>query len=163
MSHPNAELISHFYQAFSRLDAESMAACYAEDVRFSDPVFENLRGSEAADMWRMLTTGAQAFSLTFERVQADEHRGSAHWVASYLFGQTGNRVVNRIEARFVFRDGKIVEHHDYFDLWRWARQALGLKGLLLGWAPPVQNAIRQQARKGLQQFRASREPLDRGF
>lgn len=153
MEHPNAALVRRFYQAFQRLDAEGMAACYADDVRFSDPVFEHLQGSEAADMWRMLTTRAQAFSLTFERVQADDHQGSAHWVASYLFGQTGNRVVNRIEAHFVFRDGRIAEHHDHFDLWRWARQALGLKGLLLGWAPPVQKAIRRQAGKGLRQFR----------
>ncbi len=159
MEHPNAALIRRFYQAFQRLDAESMAACYAEDVHFSDPVFTNLRGSEAADMWRMLVTRAQDFSLTFERVQADEHQGSARWVASYRFGQTGRRVFNRIEARFLFRDGKIAEHHDRFDLWRWARQALGLKGLLLGWAPPVQQAIRRQAGKGLQQFRGS---LQRG-
>lgn len=156
MSHPNAELIRRFYRAFQQLDAEGMAACYADDVRFSDPVFQNLRGGEAADMWRMLAARAQDFSLTFDQVQADDRQGSAHWVATYLFSQTGNTVVNRIEARFVFRDGKIVEHRDHFDLWRWARQALGLKGLLLGWAPPVQNAIRRQAGKGLRQFRASR-------
>jgi len=156
MSHPNAELITRFYRAFQQLDAEGMAACYADDVRFSDPVFEDLRGGEAADMWRLLAARAQHFSLSFDQVQADDRQGRARWVASYLFSQTGNRVVNRIEARFVFRDGKIVEHRDQFDLWRWARQALGLKGLLLGWAPPVQNAIRRQAGKGLQQFRASR-------
>jgi ketosteroid isomerase-like protein len=156
VSHPNAELISRFYRAFQQLDAEGMAACYAGDVRFSDPVFGDLRGGEAADMWRMLAARAQNFSLTFDRVQADDRQGSAHWVATYLFSQTGNTVVNRIEARFVFRDGKIVEHRDQFDLWRWARQAMGLKGLLLGWAPPVQNAIRRQAGKGLRQFRASR-------
>ena len=156
MSHPNADLITRFYRAFQQLDAEGMAACYADDVRFSDPVFEDLRGGEAADMWRMLAARAQHFSLTFDQVQADDRQGSARWVATYLFSQTGNTVVNRIEARFVFRDGKIAEHRDQFDLWRWARQALGLKGLLLGWAPPVQNAIRRQADKGLQQFRASR-------
>ena len=156
MNHPNAELITRFYRAFQQLDAEGMAACYADDVCFSDPVFQDLRGDEAVDMWRMLAARAQDFSLTFDQVQADDRQGSAHWVATYLFSQTGNTVVNRIEARFVFRDGKIVEHRDHFDLWRWARQALGLKGLLLGWAPPVQNAIRRQAGKGLRQFRASR-------
>ncbi|MCG4451874.1 nuclear transport factor 2 family protein [Pseudomonas sp. MMS21-TM103] len=156
MTHPNAELISRFYQAFQQRDAEAMASCYAEEVRFSDPVFEDLRGREAADMWRMLTARAQNFSLTFDHVQADERQGRAQWVATYLFSQTGNSVVNRIEAHFVFRDGTIVEHRDHFDLWRWARQALGMKGLLLGWAPPVQRAIRRQAAKGLAQFRASR-------
>lgn len=156
MSHPNAELITRFYEAFQRLDAETMAACYTPDVRFSDPVFQDLRGSEAGDMWRMLTSRAQDFSLTFDSVQADDRQGSARWIATYLFSQTGNTVVNHIEARFVFRDGLITEHRDSFDLWRWARQALGAKGVLLGWAPPVQNAIRRQAGKGLQQFRASR-------
>lgn len=156
MNHPNAELIKRFYQAFQQRDAEAMATCYAEDVHFSDPVFEDLRGSEAADMWRMLTARAQHFSLTFGNVQADERQGSAQWVATYLFSQTGRTVVNRVEARFVFRDDKIAEHRDHFDLWRWARQALGGKGLLLGWAAPVQNAIRRQAVKGLAQFRASR-------
>ncbi|KFX69774.1 ketosteroid isomerase [Pseudomonas taeanensis MS-3] len=156
MSHPNADLIRRFYQAFQQLDAESMAACYSDDVRFSDPVFEDLRGGDAADMWRMLAARAQDFSLTFDAVEANEQRGSARWVATYLFSQTGNTVVNRIEARFVFRDGKIVEHHDHFDLWRWARQALGMKGLVLGWAPPVQRAIRQQAAKGLAAFQAGR-------
>jgi len=156
MSQANVELITRFYQAFQQRDAETMAACYAEDVQFSDPVFTDLRGTQAGDMWRMLCAKAQDFSLTFDEVTADEHSGRARWVASYTFSQTGNRVVNRIEARFRFRDGKICEHHDQFDLWRWAAQALGLKGRLLGWAPFVQNAIRQQAGKGLAAFQRSR-------
>jgi hypothetical protein len=61
-------------------------------------------------------------------------------------------VHNLIDASFVFADGKIVRHIDTFDLYRWARQALGLKGRLLGWAPPVQNAIRAQAARGLEAF-----------
>lgn len=156
MSHPNAELITHFYQAFQRQDAEAMAACYADNVQFSDPVFPSLKGSEAADMWRMLTRRAQNFSLEFSSVQADGHAGSAHWVATYLFSGTGRMVVNRIQASFVFRDGKIVEHHDHFDLWKWSAQALGAKGALLGWTPIVQGAIRKQAAKGLAAFRAGR-------
>jgi ketosteroid isomerase-like protein len=156
MSHPNTELIQRFYEAFQRRDAEAMAACYADDVVFSDPVFGELRGEEARDMWRMLVARAQQFSLTFAEVDADERIGRAQWLARYLFSQTGRTVVNRIQARFVFRDGRIVEHRDSFDLWRWARQALGFKGALLGWSPAVQRAIRAQARKGLDAFRARR-------
>jgi ketosteroid isomerase-like protein len=156
MSHPNTELIQRFYEAFQRRDAEAMAACYADDVVFSDPVFGELRGEEARDMWRMLVARAQQFSLTFAEVDADERIGRAQWVARYLFSQTGRTVVNRIQARFVFRDGRIVEHRDSFDLWRWARQALGFKGALLGWSPAVQRAIRAQARKGLDAFPARR-------
>jgi ketosteroid isomerase-like protein len=156
MNQANVELITRFYQAFQQLDAEAMADCYAGDVRFSDPVFTNLHGGEAGDMWRMLCARARDFSLTFDGVEADEHSGKARWVATYVFSQTGNTVVNRIEASFVFHDGKIVAHRDRFDLWRWARQALGMKGALLGWAPPVQNAIRKQAAKGLAAYRAER-------
>ncbi|MGF6723256.1 ketosteroid isomerase-like protein [Paraburkholderia sp. GAS41] len=154
MSHPNTELIDRFYEAFQRRDAEAMAACYADDVVFSDPVFGELRGEQARDMWRMLVQRAQAFSLTFDAVDANDRTGRAHWVARYLFSQTGRTVVNRIQAQFVFRDGRIVEHRDSFDLWRWSRQALGFKGVLLGWTPFVQRAIRTQAKKGLAAYRA---------
>lgn len=149
-------LIHRFYEAFQRLDAEAMAACYTDDVVFSDPAFGELRGRDAGDMWRMLTTRAKDFSLTFDHVRSDDSTGSAHWVATYLSSATGNTVVNDIGARFVFRDGKICEHHDHFDLWRWSRQALGLKGLLLGWSPALKNAVRAQALKGLKAFQAGR-------
>ncbi|MES2103930.1 MAG: nuclear transport factor 2 family protein [Pseudomonadota bacterium] len=151
--HPNAELIETFYRAFQKLDAETMAACYAPDVLFTDPVFPALRGQEASDMWRMLSTKAQNFSLLFDGVAADDKQGSAHWVATYTFSQTGNTVVNDIRASFEFRDGKIVRHIDRFDLWKWARQALGMKGLLLGWTPLVRNAVQAQAAKGLAVYR----------
>lgn len=107
MTDAHTALINHFYQAFQRLDAEAMAACYTDDVVFSDPAFGELRGRDAADMWRMLTTRAKDFSLTFDNVRSDERSGGAHWVATYLFSATGNTVVNDIQARFVFRDGKI--------------------------------------------------------
>jgi ketosteroid isomerase-like protein len=149
-------LIREFYTAFSRLDAEAMCACYSKDVLFSDPAFGTLRGDDARDMWRLLASRAQQFSLSFDQVRGDERAGAAHWVATYLFSQTGNTVVNDIQARFVFRDGKICEHHDRFDLWTWSRQALGFKGLLLGWTPLVRNAVRAQALKGLKAFQASR-------
>jgi ketosteroid isomerase-like protein len=156
--HPNASLIESFYTAFQVRDAEKMAACYAPDVAFSDPVFPQLHGMEAGDMWRMLTARAQNFSLVFDGVEADDSHGKAHWVATYTFTQTGNTVVNDIHASFTFRDGKIVRHVDRFDLWKWARQALGAKGLLLGWTSLVKGAIRKQAAKGLAAFRKTRVP-----
>jgi hypothetical protein len=61
-------------------------------------------------------------------------------------------VHNRIAAAFVFDRGRISRHDDVFDLYAWARQALGLKGALLGWAPPGQRAIRAQAARSLERF-----------
>lgn len=154
--HANEILIKKFYSAFQQLDAETMATCYAADVQFSDPVFSNLQDIEAADMWRMLCSKAQNFSLTYDSVRADDKTGEAHWVATYTFSQTGRTVVNDIHANFIFKNGKIVSHRDQFDLWKWAQQALGLKGLMLGWTPFMQNAIRAQAAKGLQIFRSKK-------
>jgi ketosteroid isomerase-like protein len=151
--HANAALLEKFYSAFQRLDAETMASCYASDIQFSDPVFTNLQGNEAADMWRMLTSKAQDFSLVFDGISADDKKGQAHWIATYTFSQTGRVVVNDIHASFIFRNGKIIRHHDHFDLWKWSRQALGNKGLLLGWTPMVKNAVKKQAAKGLYLFR----------
>lgn len=151
--HPNQELITRFYSAMQRRDTEAMAACYAEDIQFSDPVFPSLQGSEAGDMWRMLLGRALDIKVDFRDVAADGQSGSAHWTAVYTFSRTGRKVINEIDARFEFANGKIVRHADSFDLWRWSRQALGLKGILLGWSPPVQAAIRAQAAAGLAAYR----------
>lgn len=151
--HPNAQLIERFYTAFGQRDSAAMNACYTDDVVFTDPVFETLHGDDARRMWRMLCGRAKDIKIEASGIEAGDQQGRAHWVASYTFSGTGNYVVNRIDASFVFRDGKIAQHTDRFDLYRWARQALGLKGVLLGWLPPVQAAVRKQAAEGLRKFK----------
>ena len=49
---------------------------------------------------------------------------------------------------FRFEGGLIKDHHDEFDFTRWARQAIGVMGLL----PPVRSAVRRRARAGLDEF-----------
>jgi ketosteroid isomerase-like protein len=154
--HPNARLLHDFYQAFDAHDATRMVACYAPEVTFSDPVFPLLRGVEAGAMWRMLCERGKDLRVTASRIEADDQRGSAHWDADYTFSATGRTVHNRIEARFTFRDGRIASHADRFDLWRWAGMALGVKGQLLGWLPPVQASIRRQADASLRSFMTRR-------
>lgn len=154
--HPNARLVERFYAAFDARDAEAMAACYHPDVAFRDPVFGELRGERARDMWRMLAGRAKDLRVEVSNVRADDERGSARWVATYTFGKTGRVVTNVIDARFGFRDGLIVRHDDSFRLWRWAGMALGPVGVLLGWTPMVHARIRRDARKGLDDFVAKR-------
>ena len=151
----NRALIERFYDAFDRRDGQTMSACYAPDARFSDPAFGELHGDEIGDMWRMLTGRAEDLSVELRAHDADEDGGSANWIATYTFGQSGRPVVNDIQARFRFRDGLIAEHVDEFDLWRWARQALGPVGLVAGWSPPLQNKVRGQARENLRAFMAA--------
>ena len=152
--HPNAATIARFYDALDRHDAATMIACYAPDATFSDPVFHGLDAAGVAAMWQMLCSRGKDLRVVASDIDADAAAGRAHWVANYTFSATGRHVENRIDARFTFRDGRFVRHEDRFDLWRWLRQALGVKGALLGWLPAVQRATRAQAAKSLAEWRA---------
>lgn len=147
-------LIGRLYAALGRCDGEAMADCYTRGASFSDPVFPALAGAEVGDMWRMLCHRAGAMRVEVTNIVADDATGSADWQAWYEFADTGRRVHNLIHAEYQFRDGRIFAHVDEFDLWRWSRQALGLPGLLLGWTPPLQRRVRQQAASSLARFRA---------
>lgn len=147
--HPNAALLTRFYEAFGRRDHAAMAACYSPAARFSDPVFTELRGPQVSAMWRMLCTRATDLRIEASRIVADDQGGNAHWEARYHYSATRRAVHNIIDATFRFEAGLIASHQDRFDLYRWSRQALGLKGLLLGWAPPTQRAIRATAARSL--------------
>ena len=152
----NTQLIEKFYTAFQRHDSAEMVACYHPDITFTDPAFGELKGQRAMDMWRMLVERGKDLLVTFNNVQADDLSGSAHWEATYTFSRSQRRVHNIIEAQFQFQNGQIIRHTDTFDFWRWSRQALGLSGVLLGWSPILQNAVRQTAIKGLDAFVAKR-------
>jgi ketosteroid isomerase-like protein len=152
MAHPNDELIQRFYAAFDRHDGDEMAACYTPDALFSDPVFQDLKDAEPGAMWRMLTGASDDLRVELLEHEADDDRGSARWLAHYTFTQTGRHVDNDVRASFRFRDGLIAEHRDDFSFHRWARQALGPTGLLLGWTPIVQGGVRKRARARLDEF-----------
>ena len=154
MTAANEALIERFYGAFAQRDGPGMAACYALDVQFSDPVFTDLHGREAGAMWRMLTERGTDLRVELLEHSADGDRGTAHWRAHYTFTQTGRPVVNDVRATMRFADGSIADHVDDFDFHRWARQALGPSGLLLGWTPLLRSAVRRKARAGLDEFLA---------
>jgi ketosteroid isomerase-like protein len=151
--HSNADVIERFYTALSARDGVAMAACYAADATFEDPAFGQLDAQDAGAMWRMLAARASDLTVDVSEIEADDSKGSARWIAHYTFTQTGRPVVNDIRASFRFADGLIAEHRDRFDWWRWARQALGPPGVLLGWNPLFHNAVRNKARLTLAEFR----------
>ena len=146
--HPNAVLLDGFYAAFERRDGAAMAACYAPDARFTDPVF-TVRGEQVGAMWSMLCERGRDLQLEWRDIRADDATGSAHWEPRYTFSATGRPVHNVIDSAFTFKAGLIASHVDTFDLWRWSRMALGARGVLLGWSPWVRKAIQAQARGGL--------------
>ncbi|GAB5566038.1 MAG: nuclear transport factor 2 family protein [Winogradskyella sp.] len=122
--------IENFYEAFNNLDAKTMCSFYHDAIVFEDPAFGKLQGDRAKAMWFMLCESQQGKSFKVEA--SDITANSAHWEAYYTFSKTGRRIHNRIDASFEFKDGLIIKHSDHFNLHRWAKQALGFKGLILG-------------------------------
>ena len=137
----NAKLIRELYDALDRHDGETMAKLYAPDGRFHDPAFGELTGAEAGDMWRMLTGRSEDLRVELAEHEADGDTGTAHWIATYTFTHRAGPSSTTSTPRFRFRDGLIVEHDDSFSFWRWARQALGPAGLVLG-LPPMNLLVR---------------------
>jgi len=150
--HPNEQLLHTFYTAFQHKDFKTMQSCYSDNAVFSDPVFSNLNAVELKAMWQMFCVKSKDMQISFSDVIANDSKGSATWQAHYTFGVTGNKVINKISAQFVFENGKIIQHTDSFNFYKWARQALGLSGLLLGWTPLMKNKVRSMARRSLKQF-----------
>ena len=148
----NVAAIQRFYEAFGRRDHGVMAASYAGDAIFRDPVFQELAGPRIGTMWRMLCERATDLRIECGPVRATVGSAACEWQAWYTYSATGRPVHNRIAATFELRDGLILRHHDAFDLYRWARQALGATGLLFGWSPPVRRAIRAAAARSLDAF-----------
>ena len=159
--HPNQNTLNNFYAAFAKLDADTMAACYAPDVVFDDEAF-SLRGHEqVTGMWRMLcdatrSKGLDVWKLEYSDIQADATSGKAHWEAHYRFSATGRMVHNVIDGVFEFNgQGLISRHRDSFNFWSWSRQALGTPGLLLGWTPFLRQKVRATAAANLKKYLAS--------
>jgi ketosteroid isomerase-like protein len=143
---------ARFYGAFAARDWRGMGALYADDAKFSDPVFVSLNAREVRAMWQMLVTRGADLRIEHQVLNQSAGAAQVRWTAHYTFSQTGRPVTNIITAAMRFRDGRIVDHRDVFDFHQWSRQALGMPGLLLGWTPFFQRAVQNKARAGLRQF-----------
>ena len=47
----NEKLLTKFYTAFANGDVTTMCECYDLDIKFQDPVFGLLRGTDVCTMW----------------------------------------------------------------------------------------------------------------
>lgn len=151
----NEDTIIKFYTAFSNGNAAQMCECYHPDVTFRDPVFGLLKGENVCKMWKMLLEKSNGnIQIEFSEVKADEHKGSVRWIATYNFSKTNRKVVNSVIAHFQFQDGLIIKHTDDFDIWKWSKQALGWKGMLLGWTGFMQKRIHNQALNSLLNYKS---------
>ncbi len=146
------QIIIKFYEAFSKSDSAAMVKCYHKDIKFTDPAFGTLQGERAKAMWIMLCKNAKDLTIQFSKIEASEEEGKAHWDATYTFSKTNRKVINSIDATFKFKDGKISGHVDSFSLHKWAKQAMGFQGLLLGGTSFFKNKLQQQTNRMLDKF-----------
>ncbi|MBO6880074.1 nuclear transport factor 2 family protein [Winogradskyella sp.] len=147
-------LIETFYKAFNNLDANTMCSCYHEDIVFEDPAFGRLEGVRAKAMWQMLceSQNDKNFKVEVSNINSNDTEGSAHWEAYYIFSKSGRKVHNKIDAQFEFKDGLIINHKDNFNLHKWARQALGFKGLVIGRTRYFKNKLKAQTNRLLDKY-----------
>jgi hypothetical protein len=150
---PNEQLIHTFYTAFANADAKMMCECYHPNIQFQDPVFGILKKNDPCRMWNMLIEKSKGnIKIEFSDIKADDFSGTAKWTATYNFSKTNRKVINVIHAQFQFKDNLIISHIDNFDIWKWSKQALGFKGLLLGWTGFMKNQIQKQALASLKNY-----------
>lgn len=145
----NRALADQFYSAFVSQDVEAMVSCYAPAVIFEDPAFGQLKEEHASNMWRMLIESQKGkdFKVSYEIKEVTEHQVKVVWQAWYNFSKTGRPVHNIITAELRIQDGKIIRHTDHFDLYRWARQAMGFQGLFLGWTRFFKSKLQHQTNR----------------
>ena len=152
----NEKIVNEFYSAFQKKDADTMTSFYASDIIFSDPAFGELKGDEAKSMWKMLCTSAKDLSISFKIIESKNDWVKAQWIVDYTFSKTGRKVHNVIEANLKLKDSSIIEHRDTFNLHKWASQAMGWKGRLLGGTSFFKNKLNKQTNYLLIQFMAGK-------
>lgn len=142
------ETVRNVYEAIKRGDAAAAAECYCDDAAYRDLAFDLKGKPEIAAMWRLVCSRGVKVEYRDIRTEGREVRGD--WVFDYKFHGT-NPVHNEMASTFVFRDGKILVHHDQASRWTWAKQALGMpKGALVTVLPFL---LRRQAKEELDAFR----------
>ena len=145
----SADVVERLYAAFDRRDGAAMAAAVRAGRPFPRP---RLRRPDRRRGGRDVADAHPHRARPEGRAGRARRRGSAHWIATYTFSATGRPVVNDVRATFRFADGLIVDHVDEFSFWKWSRQALGTKGLLLGWTPFLRRKVGGTAKAGLDKF-----------
>lgn len=153
MTGSTSTVVDRFFEALRRADVSVIDNCYHPQISYSDPLFEDLRGTRVALRWRMLLTQATSFSLEHSLVFADERKAQVQWTANYLLN--GRSVRIPMLSTLAIWDDLIVRQVDEYDLWKYCRQTHGLTGTLLGGLQFFQKIIKRRARNELERFATS--------
>lgn len=151
------DIVHTFYDAFSRLDADTMCACYHDDATFYDHAFGELTTDRVQAMWQMLVASQRGkdFRISYGDIAHTDRKSLVRWEAHYTFSRTGRQVHNIINTEMQVQDGKIIHQVDHFDVHRWAGQALSWTGTLIGWTPFFRRKLQAQTKMTLDKWMAN--------
>jgi len=152
MNSVTLEIATRFYTAFQQKNAEVMVENYHPQLEFQDPAFGNLSYSQTSAMWKMLCESAKDLKIEFEVLKAEEDYVETKWIANYNFSKTNRQVKNEIIAQMRIEDGLVIKHIDLFNLHKWAKQALGFKGFLLGGSSFFKKKLHIQTGRQLEKY-----------
>ncbi|MCA1582574.1 MAG: nuclear transport factor 2 family protein [Acidobacteria bacterium] len=136
-------VLTAFFDALARRDGEAVAAFYAPGARFEDEIFK-LEGADVGKMWAALLRGSKTLEVSYTIARAGAGSGTVEWTARYVY-PGGGPVVNVILSELELAEGKILRQTDRFDFPRWAAQALGPAGRLLGGFAWFRRAVSRKA------------------
>ncbi len=136
-------VLTAFFDALGRRDGDAVAAFYAPDARFEDEIFR-LESADVPKMWTALLRGSKTLEVSYTIARAGAGSGTVEWTARYVY-PGGGPVVNVILSEIQLAEGKIVRQSDRFDFPRWAAQALGRPGRLLGRFEWFRRAVSRKA------------------
>jgi len=145
------EIINKFYSCFQKKDYKSMIDCYHPDINFKDELFD-LKSKQVAAMWHMFCGNGKDLEISYSNINVTEKSGFTSWEAKYTFPKTKRYVHNKINSQFEFKDGKIINHIDSFNFWKWSSQSFGMVGLLFGWTFFLRKKVSKSANIALNRF-----------
>lgn len=148
----NEEVVREFFLAYREHAYPRMRALLSSNIHFKDFAFD-IEGQRVFAMWQWFCTRSDPVEVPwFGNVKTHGNDVTADYRAEYLYGEAKRPVNYVIRAKFVLKDGLIVDHHDDGDIRVWSRQALGRLASAFSWNPIFKLFIRWQARKKLEAF-----------
>ena len=139
------EIAIKFYDAFSAANIDVLKQLYDKKLIFNDNIFVNLDYNETISMWSSLLVGNKNMSIKYEIKKYSEKYVEVEWIADYLFTSTNRNIKNIILAKMEIDQGKIINHTDNFDFYKWSQMAFGITGVLIGWTSFFKNKVRTEA------------------
>jgi ketosteroid isomerase-like protein len=143
-------LVEQLFLALREGETDALLSRYAEHVRIEHPLLGVLDRDEFAAALRSFARRSPGHSLTYAIEDAEGDRVEASWRLNHLFHETGRLVAISGASVFVLAAGRIVRQTDRFDRRDWARQALGLTGLVLSFLPGWRAFLRRELRRSLE-------------